>query len=176
MGKLGQWLQVSANIGILAGLILVGLQINQNTELTRLNFYSSEEDGYLAMGATFSGETLAAAWAKAVEEPESLTTSEMVQVDGYLDNVWTQIVRREYLHTEGLYQVSGKSFIEWEAARTFGNVFAQAWWKERRKYIEDSRVHLKDSLDRAIASQDDEAHARRFDNIRSTIAARQNRT
>ncbi len=76
MGKLGQWLQVSANIGILAGLILVGLQINQNTELMRLSFYSAEEDGYLMMGATTSGETLAAAWAKAIEEPESLTRNE----------------------------------------------------------------------------------------------------
>ncbi len=32
--KIGYWLQVGANIGILAGLILVGFQINQNTKIS----------------------------------------------------------------------------------------------------------------------------------------------
>jgi len=36
-------------------------------------------------------ETLAAAWAKAIEEPETLTTAEMVQLEGYLQYMWTQI-------------------------------------------------------------------------------------
>lgn len=172
MGKLGQWLQVSANIGILAGLILVGLQINQNTELMRLSFYSTEEDGFLAMGATLSGETLATAWAKAIEEPESLTTAEMVQLEGYLQNVWTQIGRRDYLYEEGLYEVSGESNIAWLAKRTFGNTFARAWWLEKSKNVawDIERVHLKNAMDQAIAALDDNAQAQKFDNIRRTIA------
>ena len=171
MGKLGQWLQVSANIGILAGLILVGLQINQNTELMRLSFYSTEEDGYLTMGATLSGETLAAAWAKAIEEPESLTTTEMVQLEAYLQNVWTQIARRDYLYEVGLYEVSGERNIAWLAKRIFGNTFARAWWQEKRKDVEEpDRVHLRNEMDRAIAALDDNRQAQKFDNIRRTMA------
>ena len=93
--KLGNWLQVGANIAILAGLILVGVQINQNTELTRLGFYSSEETDYLSMGAMQSGDTLAGAWAKAIDDPESLSTAEMVQLDGYLQNILHQLQRRD---------------------------------------------------------------------------------
>ncbi len=170
MGKLGQWLQVSANIGILAGLILVGLQINQNTELMRLSFYSTEEDGYLTMGATMSGETLAAAWAKAIEEPESLTTAEMVQLEGYLQNVWVQIGRRDYLYEEGLYEVSAESNIVWAAERIFGNTFARAWWLEKSKNVVGERDHLRNAMDQAIAALDDNAQAQKFDNIRRTIA------
>ncbi len=55
--KFGYWLQIGANVGILAGLILVGLQINQNTELTRMSIFSAEQDGYLSMGGVQSGET-----------------------------------------------------------------------------------------------------------------------
>ncbi len=168
--KVGYWLQVGANIGILVGLIMVGLQINQNTELTRLNFYSSEEDGYLSMGATLSGETLAAAWAKAIEHPESLTTTEMVQLEGYLENLWTQFGRRDYLHDEGLYEVSAEENISWIAKRIFGNTFAQAWWQEKRKtLVDDSWLLLKDAMDEAIAEIDNSTQAQKFENIRRRI-------
>jgi hypothetical protein len=38
--KLGYWLQVSANIGILAGLILVGLQMTQSNSLAATQLLS----------------------------------------------------------------------------------------------------------------------------------------
>ena len=34
-GKVGDWLQISANIGILLGLLLVGIQINENSKIAR---------------------------------------------------------------------------------------------------------------------------------------------
>ncbi len=129
--KFGYWLQIGANVGILAGLVLVSLQISQNTNLTRLGFYSAEEDSFIAMGATLSGETLATAWAKAIEEPESLTTAEMVQLEAYLQNVWTQIGRRDYLYQEGLYENPAEGSIPWLQKRIFGNTFARAWWQDK---------------------------------------------
>ena len=33
--RAGYWVQVAANVGILAGLLMVGIQINQNSELVR---------------------------------------------------------------------------------------------------------------------------------------------
>ena len=172
--KFGYWLQIGANVGILAGLVLVSLQISQNTNLTRLGFYSAEEDSFIAMGATLSGETLAIAWAKAIEEPESLTTAEMVQLEGYLQNVWTQIARREYLYREGLYELSGEETISWVAKQRFGNRFSQAWWQEKRKEVavNDSRNHILEAMDRAIAELDDDTQAQKFSDIRRTIQER----
>ena len=54
MGKLGKWLQVGANVGILAGLILVALQIQQNSELGRLYLANIKR-----LGATLIGRSKA---------------------------------------------------------------------------------------------------------------------
>ena len=42
--KLGYWLQVGANIGLLAGLILVGFQIQQNSQILRTQVITEEAD------------------------------------------------------------------------------------------------------------------------------------
>ena len=168
--KFGYWLQIGANVGILAGLILVGLQINQNTELTRMSIFSAEQDGYLSMGGVQSGETLAVAWAKAIDEPESLTTAEMVQLAGYLENMLVQLSRRASLHLLGLYEESAQQQIEWLIDDYFGNAFARAWWQERKKTWKWRR--LGSAVDRAIAALDDNKQSQEFDSIRRTIAER----
>ena len=38
--KVGNWLQISANIGILLGLLLVGIQISENTKIARADLIS----------------------------------------------------------------------------------------------------------------------------------------
>ncbi len=46
--KFSNWLQVAPNIGILAGLILVGLQMQQNTDLLRMQLLKDEATSYLS--------------------------------------------------------------------------------------------------------------------------------
>lgn len=76
MGKVAQWLQVVANIGILLGLILVGLQIQQSSHLTRgALFFSSHIDGWQAIDLSDKSENFSKTFAKAVLEPERLTDS-----------------------------------------------------------------------------------------------------
>ena len=166
MGKLGQWLQVSANVGILFGLILVGLQIDQNTELTRLGFYSAEEDGFIFLDGMKAGETLAAAWAKAIDDPDSLTTEEMIQLDGFLDGILDQIGRRDYLHQQGLYEHAPEEQIQWLIPKYFGNRFAQAWWQEKRDVWNDD---LAGAVDQAVAMVDEDTQHRQFSAIRRTL-------
>ncbi len=40
--RLNHWLQVSANIGIVLGLVLVGVQLKQNSDLTRIQMLYEE--------------------------------------------------------------------------------------------------------------------------------------
>ena len=44
MGKLGQWLQVVANVGLLIGLIMVGLQIYQSNVIALSQVYQHRAD------------------------------------------------------------------------------------------------------------------------------------
>lgn len=167
--RVGYWLQVGANIGILAGLVLVGLQISQNSELTRLSIYSSDEDGYLMLGSMWAGETFPAAWSKAIESPESLTATEFVQIHGFLDSVIIQLLRRQGLYEEGLYEISGVEYTEWVIPKYFSNAFARAWWHDQRQHYGDGV--LMAAIDKAMADVDINGHARSFETIRRSIEA-----
>jgi len=40
--RLASWLQITANIGIIGGLILVGFQLQQNSDILRAQMMSAE--------------------------------------------------------------------------------------------------------------------------------------
>jgi hypothetical protein len=169
MDKVGNWLQIGANIGIVIGLILVAGQIYQNSELGRLNFYFTEEDANISIGAMPAGDDLAQAMAKAVDAPESLTTTEMIQLDGYLTNIITQLNRRDYLYEAGIYQTPTKEFFAMYSW-VFGNKFALAWWSERRMFVANVRVRVL--LDQEIEKNRPNGQALAFENIQKSLAAK----
>ncbi len=45
MDKLNRWVTLTANVGVIAGLILVSIQVRQNTEISRAQI---ENDYFLA--------------------------------------------------------------------------------------------------------------------------------
>ncbi len=57
MGKLGQWLQVGANVGILASLILVALQMQQSIDLARIQLENQMAEADTATEMTIAGES-----------------------------------------------------------------------------------------------------------------------
>jgi hypothetical protein len=67
------WLQLAANVGLLTGLVLVGIQISQSNAIARAStgsVYFQQYQDFLVAGI---GENPAAVRAKAVFEPENLT-------------------------------------------------------------------------------------------------------
>ncbi len=74
--KLANWLQVVASIGLLGGLVLVGLQINQNSKLLLVQFTYEESRRYSEIEAAMLGEDPAAVWEKSLIEPAKLTLRE----------------------------------------------------------------------------------------------------
>ncbi len=75
--KFSNWLQVAGNFGLLAGLILVGFQINQNTEIARTGLTARSFELAMQMNLARMGENPEAALAKAATDPESLTDEEL---------------------------------------------------------------------------------------------------
>ncbi len=75
--KLGNWLQVSANIGIVLGLVMVGVQLKQNSDLTRIQLLYEESRRTVDLESTIVGERGAEVWAKSIEDPENLTLADV---------------------------------------------------------------------------------------------------
>lgn len=171
MGKMGYSIQLAANIGILASLVLLAGQIQQTSDLSRLAFYTEEGDTYVAMRTPILGETAASALAVALEDPESLTTEQILQLDAYYSNVLDAIARRQYLYAEGVYDHPAETRTGY-LRNVMGNAFAQAWWSWRR--TKERRPNLRAIIDNALEGA--ESHQQQMvEEVRASILAESNR-
>ena len=85
--KLLNWLQLGGIVGILIGLGLVGVQIQQETKLTRFQMENDwRVNSWQQKELTMMGESPAEIVAKASDQPGSLTTEELLILETYLNN------------------------------------------------------------------------------------------
>jgi hypothetical protein len=75
--KIVHWLQIIGNFGLIAGLGLVAVQIQQNTEITKAQMISEDRGIAVALKLAVLGENPAKAVAKAIDAPSQLTTEDM---------------------------------------------------------------------------------------------------
>ena len=145
MSKLGQWLQVGANIGILAGLVLVALQIQQNSELTRAALFSQHQEAWSNIDRSLQSEEFSVTLAKADAEPEGLTDAEMLEMHGYLYSHMEQFLRLYLLHQQGIFKAHPEVMMGYRVPRIFGNRFGAAWWAENKGNFNSEIVQMIDS-------------------------------
>ena len=83
LDKLNQWLMLLSHLGILAGLILVGMQINQETDLTRIQIFSDATNARIQMHEAMLGDNPAPIVMTSPTNPEDLSLEELGVVDAY---------------------------------------------------------------------------------------------
>jgi len=71
--RLNRWLALAANLGLLAGLIMVALQLNQTSELARAQLINEGNITESQVWAGLMGEDPAEAIAKSIENPSEMT-------------------------------------------------------------------------------------------------------
>ena len=128
--KIANWLQVAGSFGLLAGLLLVAVQINQATELTRFQIDNEWLTGWQQRQLSMMGEMPAEIWAKAIDNAEELTAAEILVAENYLQNYldyWWTIKR---FSNDGL--VDDARWLEVSASGMtdgiLGTQFGKAWW------------------------------------------------
>ena len=160
--KLANWLQVGANFGLLGGLVLVAIQINQNSDqlsqthqLARAELLSNQQDSWIEIDASKQSETFARALAKSIIRPNELTASEILELDGYLFTYIDQLMRDRDLYNEGVFDTPPQSLIRGSLHDYFGNEFARVWWAETKWKFNSEIVGLIDTeMEKVSASQD----------------------
>jgi hypothetical protein len=132
--KLGYWLQVGANIGLLAGLMLVGFQIQQNSQILRTQVITEESRRAVDQEWLVVGENGARVWAKSISDPANLTLEEQRIMEAFL---WTAV--ENWLNT---YRLSEEGLVDFdwrtrlgESAFFFGNPYGRGWWNVRRNQL-----------------------------------------
>ena len=113
--KISNRLQVAGNFGLLAGLVLVAFQINQNTNLARTDMVSRNYESSMMFGLAMMGEDPAAVWSKAALDPDSLTDHDLTRIQFMVDFWWNYHDRLDYLEEKGLAQENWTDALDYHA-------------------------------------------------------------
>jgi uncharacterized protein (TIGR02246 family) len=147
--KLNRRLQVIANLGIVAGLVLVGVQLKQSSELLKLQLLYEESQRSIGIETLVIGEDAAQVWAKSLTDAVNLTPAEQRILEAMLWS-YTENLRATYmLSQQGLLkEEEWRMRVEADTAFYLANPYARAWWSN---YSADS--DFPDELEEAINSR-----------------------
>ncbi len=148
--KIADWLQIGGNVGIIAGLILVAVQINQNSEITELDMRSRSFELAMQSELAMMGENPAAAWSKASSGTDELTDDELTVIHGYLNFWWNHRERNALILNAGFLDATNYNENYTGDYIFGGNSAAIAWWMKMDPYNTEPWT---DSVDRVIDEQ-----------------------
>jgi hypothetical protein len=146
-GKLGSWLQIFANVGIVVGLIFGGVQLKQNSDLLKTQLLYEESYRAIDLETKFVGENAAAVWAKSITDAKSLNLEEQRIMEAILWGFVEQLRATRMLAELGLLENDEwKGRVNSDAAYYLSNEYGIAWWSN----FSDENSSLPDDLKVAI--------------------------
>ncbi len=150
-------MSLGASLGVLAGIILLAYEINQATLTTRAEIISSHQDRWVKIDLSWQDREFAAAWAKAMEDPNELTVTEMIQLNGFMWSYFDHIDTNRLLWALGVLDDRSQTpeeIISINAYIFFGNKFSQAWLEENRKNLNPRTIEIVDQVMRKVTADE----------------------
>ena len=162
--RLNRWLSLAANLGLMAGLILVAVQINQNSQLARLHLISEGNVARNQIWAGVLGEDPAVALARSIENPAEMNFADYIVVDAYLYTSMSLFYRIYELANEGIFDESDwQQMVESFAPWLLGSTFGRAWWfGSGREFFAPEFAVFVDEVVESAAEEESLAHWRRI--------------
>ena len=132
--KLNDWLQLGAALGVIAGLGLVAYELRQQHQLVRAELASDTFSAFQDVGRSLQSEPVAAAYAKSIMAPDTLTPEEQVIVEGlYLEMMNVFLIRQEYFVSRGFFEIDRDQIGIQGAGFIFAGDHGRNWWSENRR-------------------------------------------
>ena len=121
--------QLIANLSIVAGLVLVGVQLMQNSEVLKLQLLYEESQRSIGIETLVIGEDAAQVWAKSLTDAAKLTLAEQRTMEAMLWS-YTENLRANYMLSQYglLEEEEWRKRVETDTAFYLANPYARAWW------------------------------------------------
>ena len=153
--RLNSWLQLAASIGILAGLVLVAVQIQQATDIASAQMQAASFNSTIQANDIIIGEGFAESWAKARKNADDLTEADYVVIQAFLVREWINNVRTERSRKAGFGDESWDREVTVEkwVFGYLGNETAIRWWRSRPESVKSMAPELTQRIDIALEGQ-----------------------
>ena len=128
-GKMSNWLQIAANIGIVVGLLLVGVQLKQNSDLLKTQLLYEESRRAFDLETLVVCENAAEVWAKSISDAKNMSLPEQRIMEALLWSFVEQLRSTRLLAELGLLEdEEWRLRVKSETAFFLGNDYGRAWW------------------------------------------------
>ena len=128
--KLNSWLGVLANIGILAGVIFLAIEIRQSNVAVTAQMQDSIADGFISLNmATITEPAVGRVWVVGLYEPDRLSDVEAIQFSMHMRGLFNQYRRVHGLYRSGLLSESDWALYAREAASTMTTPGGELHWE-----------------------------------------------
>ena len=168
-----RWLNVTANLGVLAGLILVIFELRQNQELMKVNLTNDYYSSYAQAEMIFAGENLPAAWEKSLVDPKNLSLKEMRILEAHTYSPITRWINLYRLYEAGILEKTfWQSQVNLDASYYLGTPYGRAYWENIKPHALESKfipLDLLDYIDNVLAATDPQDMRRHFESIQAAI-------
>ena len=153
--RVNSWLSLIASVGILAGLVLVAIELNQNTDQLRLQLVFQTTQKLFENNRDMLGENPTPTIAKSITNPEDLTYDEFLIASSFVLNQLNEWEDRFFIHEAGLIDDRDwKRHIDENIGWTLGNRFAQTYWQISKPVFEPEFAQY---VDKALGNVDQNA-------------------
>ena len=120
--------EIVGMIAIIASLVFVGYQLNQDRVIARAELTSDSFHFVVELNQTLTEPAFAKTFAKMLDRPEDLSLDEKIQIDRLFTSVNILYVRECYLKGRGILGECD-AIIRGTARIFFGNRYGQSWWQ-----------------------------------------------
>jgi hypothetical protein len=149
--RVNSWLSLIASVGILAGLVLVAIELNQNTDQLRLQLVFQTTQKIFENNRDLLGDNPTPTIAKSHTNPEDLTYEEFLIAGSHVLNLLNEWEDRFFVHEAGLISdQEWKRHIDENIDWTLGNRFAQGFWQASKSAFEPEFARYVDQALRGV--------------------------
>ena len=168
-----RWLNVTANLGILAGLILVIFELRQNQELMKVSLTNDYYSSYAQAEMIFAGENLPAVWEKSLLDPKNLSLKEMRILEAHTYSPITRWINLYRLYEAGILEKTfWQSQVNLDASYYLGTPYGRAYWDKIKPHALESNfipLDLLHYIDNVLAATDPQDIRKHFESIQAAI-------
>ena len=168
--RMNHWLQILANVGIVVGLLLVGFQIKQNSDLLKTQLLYDESRRIVDFEMQMLGDDPARVWAKSMTDPQELTLEEQRVMEASLWIYAEHIRATRLLSQLGLLDdEEWRARVQAESAFYYGNSYGLGWWKNYSDGNSSLPQDLIDEVNERLANSSNSNTLEYFEDQRESL-------
>jgi hypothetical protein len=129
LNKVNHWLTLLANIGVLAGIVFLAIEIRNSSNAVTAQMQDSIADGFTTLNmATINDPQVGVTMVIGMKQPDRLSDTEAIRFSMYLRALFNQYIRVHGMYKIGLLDESHWALYAREAATIMSSPGGKLHW------------------------------------------------